>query len=874
MTASRLKTPFPIYLLIIALPFLILYWLVPFWSSLSIGNDYQSYGIQNQMELLFSIKTGSFPLYSPGYSLGHSSIALTWSQIFHPLSYLSSIMPGYWSGKALYWNTFWRLFSLGLTQLVLFIFLRKINLNTIFAFLLSLITVYNLRMLDMFRYSVTLEAYTAFLLLCAAIGWYWIYPSRLTGPLGIIISTYLLIVSGHPQMMYYGLLGSGLFLIIAPFFLSDMLPDRRIDFKDALKFWGKSGFLLTTGILLSAVYILPFYFDFYISNAGRVGSSYEWSLGGDTQSLFGVLSNFFIPFLSDVHGAFGGSSIILLAALLPVLRWFRVRIPRSVWIIWGIVLILFLYMLGQRTPAHRWAWEYLPLMSAFRNPGKISMIMPVFLMMILAWIIKKDGPLFSLKSLSAKLPPYSLLALIALVLIPLFALIFYIFRPPLGYLPPVVINKIPFGILLFIIGSGVVSLVLLVLCGASHRLSRIAGIFLCLATVLQISALLRYGTFIEPAKEQPTFEQMQAQKKEKLDYRYHDLPGMQTSAVITQLEHSFMEPFTGKIFTRIIPVQNQDDAYNRMARERLPQELFIEGYDPEKAKAVTRGAEDMKEGSVKLVYSSFNRMQFNVNSQAPAFFGFAYPFTGQWRAWVNGEKAHVYRANGAAHAVEIPEGDSLVEFRYWSNAFFLGMLISCATLALIGVFACFRRLNGLARITGIIFVLIISAGLFTLWRHSLYTGDNLETEYSRTYSPPAKTRNLAYGKKTSGYSLPSSSNLQRHGSRAVDGDTGPGSGFTLKPSDEKGLIIDLNRNEEIKKIVLYGKIKTLPLITLSQDGNQWYKIAPLISEGENYTGVLRIVPDEPLIARFVKVKASGSELGVDEVEVYSSGHEK
>ena len=202
---------------------------MPFLSDLSIGNDYQSYGIQNQMELLFSIKTGSFPLYSPGYALGHSSIALTWSQIFHPISYLGSIMPGYWEGKALHWHTFFKMLSLGITQLVLFIFLRRLKLNMVFSFLLSFITVYNLRMLDMIRFGPALEAYTAHLILCASIGWYFINPSKILGPLGIIFATYMVVVSGHPQMMYYGLLGSGLFLLAIPFFISELLPDKKID---------------------------------------------------------------------------------------------------------------------------------------------------------------------------------------------------------------------------------------------------------------------------------------------------------------------------------------------------------------------------------------------------------------------------------------------------------------------------------------------------------------------------------------------------------------------------------------------------------------------------------------------------------------------
>ncbi|HDZ62709.1 MAG TPA: hypothetical protein ENH40_06155, partial [Nitrospirae bacterium] len=137
MKTQRSESPLSIYLLIFTLPFLVLYWFVPFLSNLSIGNDYQSYGIRNQMELLFSIKTGSFPLYSPGYALGQSSIALTWSQIFHPIAYLASIMPGYWSGKALHWHTFFKMLSLGITQLVLFIFLRRLKLNMVFSFLLS-----------------------------------------------------------------------------------------------------------------------------------------------------------------------------------------------------------------------------------------------------------------------------------------------------------------------------------------------------------------------------------------------------------------------------------------------------------------------------------------------------------------------------------------------------------------------------------------------------------------------------------------------------------------------------------------------------------------------------------------------------------------
>ena len=869
MKTQRSESPLSIYLLVFALPFLVLYWFVPFMSNLSIGNDYQSYGIRNQMELLFSIKTGSFPLYSPGYALGQSSIALTWSQIFHPIAYLASIMPGYWSGKALHWHTFYKLLSLGITQLILFIFLRKFKLNTVFSFLLSFITVYNLRMLDMIRFGPSLEAYTAHLVLCAAIGWYFIYPSRLAGALGIVFATYMVVVSGHPQMMYYGLLGSALFLFVVPFFIPEMLPDKKIHFKGILKFWGMSTGLLIAGILLSANYVIPFYFDFYATNTVRAGSSYEWSSTG-TQSFFGVLSNFSMPFLSDVHGAFGGSMIILLAALLPALKCFMVKIPRSVWTVWGIVLILFLFMLGQRTPVHKWAWEYLPFLSAFRNPGRISMVIPIFVMLLLAWLTNKNSVSLSLRKHTFDVSPYSLLALLALLLVPLYVGIFYFFRPALGFLPPVAINNIPIAALLLILCSGAFSLLLLVLYRRPHMAAGIIGILLCLATIVQVSTLLRYGTFTVPVKEWPTFEQMRAEKQESLDYLYHDLPGMQSSAVMEQIINSFFEPFLGKIFTLIIPVESHDAAYKKMKHERLPQQLFIEGYDPEKAVNLTEKAATMKTGMVNLTYSSFNKMIFKVNTQTPAFFGFSYPHTGNWETLVNGKKSRSYRANGAAHAVEISKGETLVEFRYWSNAFFWGMLISCSTFAGIGLFVCFRKLSGLSKVTGIVIVLIISYGGFMLWYNSLYNGENLETEYTWTYSPPLKTPNLAYGKTTSGLELPSTSYLKRHRSSAVDGNIALGSGFTLEPNNNKELIVDLNQPEKIKQILLYGSSDTLPLIYLSQDGKQWHKTTSPFLVSENGRNAFRVIFEKPLTARFVKVESSMSDLQVSELEVYGA----
>ena len=148
-----------VYVFILILPFIIFCWQAPFLGDLSIGNDYPVFN-RYQMELQYSLKHGSFPLYVPGFAYGQTSAALTMGQMYHPISHLASSLPGYWQGKSLECNTFLRLLSLGLVHMGLFILLGRLRLNSILSFIISFITVYNLRMLDLFRYYASLENYT------------------------------------------------------------------------------------------------------------------------------------------------------------------------------------------------------------------------------------------------------------------------------------------------------------------------------------------------------------------------------------------------------------------------------------------------------------------------------------------------------------------------------------------------------------------------------------------------------------------------------------------------------------------------------------------------------------------------------------------
>jgi len=818
------------------------------------------------------------------------------------------IMPGYWDGNAIEWNTFFKLLSFGFTQLILFIFLRKVRLSLLFSFLLSFITVYNLRLLELLRDGANLEAYTGYLILCTVIGLQFISPTKWIGPLCIIGTSYLLICSGHPQEMYYGLVAVVIFTCIAPFYVSTMLPDMKVDLRMAVSFWLKIGFLLFLSIMLASVYILSFYFDFMSDNMLRVGSSYAMA-NVDLDTFAGTVYNFISPLRSQIQSSFGGSFLIIMAVILPVLKIFKIKIPRSIWLIWGILLFMFLHMQGSRTAVHRFVWHYFPFASSIRVAGRIALIMPFFFMLVLAWVVKEDKSSLYIKRFSLRLRPLTILTCLGSILITLYYSLYitgyYILSPAIfkelftpgsvGYF-----FNIPFfwiEIMLAILG--IASMIALTIYSLRIEMARVLGITLIVVTVIQLGITLKYrgAQWVEDKHKSISFKEMREQKKFKLEYLFLQDPSVQSSTVLIHLSHSFIEPFIGKIYSQITPVRNQNEAYSKMIQARLPQQLFIEGYDPEKAEMITENARFMSKGTVRLVYSSYNRVRFYVNSQARAFFGLSYPYTGHWHAWVNDKEVNVYRANGAAHAVELPEGESFVEFRYWSNAFFWGMIISCTTFAIIGLFVCFRALNGLPKLTGIIIIICISAGGFILWYNSLYSGDNIGTEYTWNYSSPLKTPNYAYGKKNWA-SLPPfrcvNCGPDFSYTLLVDGDLSTGASIpTLYAVNNPAWFLDLDRMHDIKTILLFenrqdrpahirpitlaaptesgpgGPVNSRPLtVAVSNDENHWRTVASVVS-ASNHNGLVRIMFDKPETARFIKIEASGEcRLSFNEIEVY------
>lgn len=867
----------PIYMIIFIIPFLIFYKVIPFISSWTFGGDCLNFTILEQMELFFSVKMGSFPLYCPGFAGGQSSSALTLGQLFHPISWFSSHMPGYWSGKAIEWNVLFRLTSLGLAQLMLFEFLRRLTMDKVVSFLISFVTVYNVQLTHAFFFGATVESWTGLLFLCAAIGLYYLDQNNWKISLLIIGSSYWLICSGHPVMTYYGALGAGIFAMAIPYVVAVILPEKKGDAKSIFIFWMKTALFCGIGVLLSSAFLFPYYWDFLAPGVERLGKSYGWA---DVYrgTFIGALNNFFQPLDG---GGFGGTSLYILVALIPLLFIFRVKIPLVIMSIWTISLLAFLHMLGGLTPVHYLVWKYLPFASHMRIPGRISIIIPVLLMLLLVWIFKNDFPGFKIPERQWRITPMTVLGILAIVLTTIhFMLPGTIVSDPYIYSIKnsqnvqdwvLTVNSI-LGLLMLAIFS-----VRSFLSGSSNK--QAALYIMVSVSLVQAVLLLQNGVAVEPGRTTLSLEQMIAQKNESLEYRYFPAWGIESNIVKVQAERSFIEPFLGKLYPKYISAQDNENAYSLMQQGRSPDQVIIEGIDPQELPFQDINTTNHTGDYVKLIYASFNRLVFEASATYDGFLGLSYPFTGNWVSTVNGNDARVFRANGAYHAVVVPEGKHLIEFSYRSNAAIYGMGLSCLTVFIIGLYF-LRRFS--KKMMGLLFTLItavLGITTFVFWYQGLYAGDNLSTFY--WWEPPSimDMQNIAYGKRTRTSPVKDRSYLSqmlmeypymRSGGKAVDGDRSQGSGFFTGLQSEPWWMVDLYKNELIKSVVIYesrsgDEWNKRPLIVAFSDDARSWKGTP-VSEDET---PIRINLMNPVSARYVMVSSSGTcRLSFDEIEIY------
>ena len=101
-------------------------------------------------------------------------------------------------------------------------------------------------------------------------------------------------------MMYLGLIGIAVTVVVFPFILRKISSEIEVNRLSPIRYFTTVGACFATGLLLSAAYTIPFYFDFVVDNGQRVVQSYQWSLKY-TDSIGGMLNSFFSPLWKFIH---------------------------------------------------------------------------------------------------------------------------------------------------------------------------------------------------------------------------------------------------------------------------------------------------------------------------------------------------------------------------------------------------------------------------------------------------------------------------------------------------------------------------------------------------------------------------------------------
>ncbi|MDY6906507.1 MAG: hypothetical protein SWH61_17685 [Thermodesulfobacteriota bacterium] len=865
------------YIIPAALPLILFYWMIPFCSDLTLGTDYVNYHIYHQLDLLFSIKSGTFPLYAPECFYGQSAAAYTQAQIYHPLPYIASILPGFWDGYSLEWMTALRMVLLFISHITLFRFVRRLKISNIPALIISTIIVYNMRTLALFWNGAALEAYTGFLFLCISIGMYCLSPTRLKGPAWIIFSTYWLLTSGYPPMVYYGMIGAVCFTSVIPFFLTTILNEKPVNLSRVFHFWGQTLLFLLIGIVLASAYLLPFFFDFLKTNAGRVDQAYQWSVEYN-DTLSGFINNFFYP-LKSAFGMFGGSPFYLMAIVTPVLLFFRYKIPKSILLILFIIVFITLYMQGDRTIIHPMAWKYLPIISNVRVPSYASIVLPFFMGLMLIWLVAANPVILEINKKHIELSPIVLTTIVALILTGIYFLLPSSLFNNVHFACPYKIRAIPGWVepTIIITSCLILSLTLSLTRHKAPPLLAPFQFLLFVLVILQITIFFRWGAFaIEKKTETPTYNTIGDEKKKSINFQkvYYLNTGAGSQTVRTQLKNYFMEPQLARTYQKMIPARDAIETYKILNNTRKENEVVIEGAPPEEQNKIKIHPQTDTPDRVNLLFSSYNRMVFQVLAAQPTIFVFSYPNTGHWKALLNNNDCPIYRANGAAHGILIPSGKNTIEFRYWSGAAFWGMVVSCTTLALLGIITGIMiRQKGLK-----VFIaggtLIAAIMVFLIWYMSLYTGDNLQTEFTWQTPPETDMQNLAFGKPTSMSSHRHGVPYRYNSRHAVDGDTTAASCFLTDNEQSPWWMVDLKGIHVVDSIIIYkNSIKgtfcnQMPIMaSFSKNGREWDQHL-IVQPEENDGGIIRIQLHGKQQMRYLKIQSLAEcILSLNEVEI-------
>jgi hypothetical protein len=714
-----------VWLLFLATSLAMFAWMMPFVSTWTIGNDYLVFSPGAEIDLMWSVWKGTFPLYMPGFAAGHSTASMTLGQLYHPIPWLSSLMPYYWRGHALEWNSLFRVLALGVAHGTLFKLCRRLRVTPLPAYLLTFPVVYNLRMLDSFRYGASIDGYSGMLFVAVAGGFVYL-DHRSNKPVALLgFSTYLIAVSGHPQWAFLGLLIAGVFTLLFPWIARAVDPARpRVEWRWIGRFIARISLGFATGLLLASPYLLTFYFEYFKTNHSRAENDYNWTLGwGD--SFRGQVDNFMYPLHADVHGAFAGSALFLVAALFPLAALVK-KPPRILWLVYGIGTVAFLFALGKETWVHPFMVKHLPLFGAFRVPGRVVIWIPLMILPLFAWMLRPDNrrPLFAA-------------ATGALVLFAMNWLWTTNTLPAVEYFTPhKILGKMIPGFFDSLVLTLSAATALFLAAAARYRrafrpLLVATGLLMMVTTWLCILD----GTWRQKMPPSQTFDKLAADRRASIASHADPGYGMEMRTVTEYRSHKIKtDRGLGTIVHRVEQLDSEAEILKRLQEKapKVPLPLFIDRPVTPMAPESTGDHDE-----VKLVYNTSNRFLFDVTAARDGYFVLGVPALPGFRSKVDSAPATIAKANAMFPAVFVARGTHRVEFRFISWPFFIGVSL-CFVTFWSWIFFSVRRRRWLVAIGALAAAGALGGVLYL----ALFHGPSFDTKYQWQAPIEAKTSSL------------------------------------------------------------------------------------------------------------------------------------
>ena len=707
-------------------PLLTLGWLL--WSDRTIGNDYPRYAVEAALTLRFYPQAGVEPMWLPhltgGIPMGGHAIA----QAFHLPAWITSLLPGYWSGGALRWLSVRHLILIALLHAGWAVTLhRALGLPRGTSYVLALAAVYNLRTLDLLRHQPGIDAlaYGQGLLLAGLL--YLASPSGAALVASAALA-YLLLSCGYPPLLPH--LSLAAVMLAAGIAIG---PGRWS--------WRKLPSLAgawAVGALLAAPHWLWFVEWLRVNHRKVSAPSLEWA---DALALApsGLVANVVAPWAADVHSTFGGTTLVPLLLVTLVIAALS-RSWRAV-VVAGFLAFPCVYALGAATPLFRLFFFHVPGFASIRVPGRVFAILP--LAAVASLIALRGRPGAEAGEPAALPAPVWRRAAIAAALVNAAALIAAAARHSrwsgqdvYGY-PPAKLD--PFwtpGTELAWLALGLASCLAYAFAQRRWRGRWVPVAALCLA---QAAMTFRHGTWTEPRRPSPTLAELAAADELPL---YAEAPLVHENGLAEGAYGTASVAYTafykaavagGNCFLPldegehgrgavVLPVYlssslrcagGREDALRivgrSQCRRRSPLRTVVTDPGCLSSEPDNTAQAALNAGN-RLVALTPNGMTLEYDSPSDAVLVTPYPnMPANWRAWTDGGPAEIIDVNAGFVGVRAPAGRHAVRVLYHSPGEILGCRIAFVT-ALAAAWLSLIRLR--ARVLVLALLAVTPAGLW------------------------------------------------------------------------------------------------------------------------------------------------------------------